>query len=234
MLDREPLVFAHGPPQVERVAISTGGAGHDLIAAAHDGYDLFLTGEAEEPSLHTARELGIHFVAGGHYATEQFGVQALAERLAERSASTGSSSTFPIRSRNAAIASAQAVRPLADQQVAAVGDRPQRRAQPARVLECVVDRHLPVAGAPEDERRSADALEVEPRVVADEHLQRAPGIGVPLGAREEPEHLGRVERGRIRRAPVAERDVAGGGAPARDDLPARGDTAAELQPSRRS
>ena len=26
----------------------------------------------------TARELGIHFVAGGHYATERLGVQALA------------------------------------------------------------------------------------------------------------------------------------------------------------
>ena len=84
VLDRDPLVFAEGPDQVERVAVSTGGAGHDLIAAAREGYDLFLTGEAEEPSLHTARELRIHFVAGGHYATERFGVQALAERLAER------------------------------------------------------------------------------------------------------------------------------------------------------
>jgi dinuclear metal center YbgI/SA1388 family protein len=84
VLEREPLVFAEGPERVERVAISSGGAGHDLVAAAHEGYDLFLTGEAEEPSLHTARELGIHLVAGGHYATERFGVQALAERLAER------------------------------------------------------------------------------------------------------------------------------------------------------
>ncbi len=48
------------------------------------GYDLFLTGEPEEPSLHLARELGITFVAAGHYATERLGVQALAARLAER------------------------------------------------------------------------------------------------------------------------------------------------------
>ena len=34
--------------------------------------------------MHAARELGIHLIAGGHYATERFGVQALAERLAER------------------------------------------------------------------------------------------------------------------------------------------------------
>ncbi len=84
VVDREPLVFAHGPERIERVAISTGAAGYDLIQAAHEGFDLFLTGEPEEPSLHTARELGIHFVAAGHYATERLGVQALARHLAER------------------------------------------------------------------------------------------------------------------------------------------------------
>jgi len=80
---RYPTVFAYGPERIERVAISTGAAGHDLIAAAHQGFDLFLTGEPEEPSRQTARELGIHFVAAGHDATERLGVQALARRLAE-------------------------------------------------------------------------------------------------------------------------------------------------------
>ncbi|MBA2461437.1 MAG: Nif3-like dinuclear metal center hexameric protein [Actinobacteria bacterium] len=84
VVDREPIVFAHGPERIERVAISSGGSGHDLSQAAHEGYDLFLTGEAEEPSLQTARELAIHFVAAGHHATERLGVQALASRLAER------------------------------------------------------------------------------------------------------------------------------------------------------
>jgi dinuclear metal center YbgI/SA1388 family protein len=83
-LGTEPLVFGHGPTRVERAAIVTGGAGRHLADAAREGYDLFLTGEPEEPSLHTARELGIHFVAGGHYATERIGVQALAKRLAEQ------------------------------------------------------------------------------------------------------------------------------------------------------
>jgi dinuclear metal center YbgI/SA1388 family protein len=80
---REPLVFAEGPAQVERVAIVTGGGGTRLVEAAHEGYDALVTGEPEEPALHTARELGIHFLAGGHYATETFGVQALAERLSD-------------------------------------------------------------------------------------------------------------------------------------------------------
>jgi dinuclear metal center YbgI/SA1388 family protein len=83
-VEREPLVFAHGPQRIEHVAISTGAAGYDLIQAAHEGYDLFVTGEPEEPTLQTARELGIHFVAAGHHATERLGVQALARELAGR------------------------------------------------------------------------------------------------------------------------------------------------------
>jgi dinuclear metal center YbgI/SA1388 family protein len=80
----EPLVFAEGPDPVERVAIVSGGGGRHLREAAAEGYDLFLTGEPEEPSLHLAREFGVTFVAAGHYATERLGVQALADRLADR------------------------------------------------------------------------------------------------------------------------------------------------------
>jgi dinuclear metal center YbgI/SA1388 family protein len=80
----EPLVFAEGPEYVERVAIVSGGAARYVLEAAAEGYDLYLTGEAAEPSLHLARELGITFVAAGHYATERLGIQALSARLAER------------------------------------------------------------------------------------------------------------------------------------------------------
>ena len=82
-LGSEPLVFAHGPERIERAAIVTGGAARHLADAAREGYDLFLTGEPAEPTLHTARELGIHFVAGGHYATERIGIQALTRTVAE-------------------------------------------------------------------------------------------------------------------------------------------------------
>jgi dinuclear metal center YbgI/SA1388 family protein len=78
------LVFAEGPEQIARVAINSGKAANDLVQAAAEGYDLYLTGEAEEGTLHTAKELGINFVAAGHYATERLGIQALAERLADR------------------------------------------------------------------------------------------------------------------------------------------------------
>jgi dinuclear metal center YbgI/SA1388 family protein len=83
-LGSEPLVFAQGPERIERVAIVTGGAARFVADAAAQGYDLFLTGEPAEPTLHLAQELGIHFVAAGHYATERLGVQALSAHLAER------------------------------------------------------------------------------------------------------------------------------------------------------
>jgi dinuclear metal center YbgI/SA1388 family protein len=80
----EPLVFADGPDPVRRVAIVSGSASRYLADAAREGYDLYLTGEPAEPSLHLARELGITLVAAGHYATERLGVQALAARLADQ------------------------------------------------------------------------------------------------------------------------------------------------------
>jgi dinuclear metal center YbgI/SA1388 family protein len=81
---RDPVVFAHGPERIERAAVITGGAARYVADAAGEGYDLFLTGEAAEPTLHAARELGVHFVAAGHYATERIGIQALTKRLSEQ------------------------------------------------------------------------------------------------------------------------------------------------------
>jgi dinuclear metal center YbgI/SA1388 family protein len=83
-LDRMPLVFPYGPEEIRRVAVCSGGAAKLLADAVADGYDCFVTGEADEPTKHAAKEAGIHFVAAGHYATETFGVQALAAILAER------------------------------------------------------------------------------------------------------------------------------------------------------
>ena len=80
---REPLVFADGPEQVRRAAIVTGGGARYVSRAATEGFDALITGEADEPTMMAARELGIHFVAAGHYATERLGVQALAARIAE-------------------------------------------------------------------------------------------------------------------------------------------------------
>ncbi|MDR5898086.1 Nif3-like dinuclear metal center hexameric protein [Halomonas vilamensis] len=81
-LKREPLVIDAGIGDIERVAWCTGGA-QDMIAQAYKGRaQLFLSGEISERTTHLAREMGIHYIAAGHHATERYGVQALGEWLA--------------------------------------------------------------------------------------------------------------------------------------------------------
>jgi dinuclear metal center YbgI/SA1388 family protein len=81
---REPLAFLAGPDPVQTIGIVSGGAAKHLDDAIAAGLDAFVTGEPREPVMNDAQEAGIHFLAGGHYATETFGVRALGERLAER------------------------------------------------------------------------------------------------------------------------------------------------------
>jgi dinuclear metal center YbgI/SA1388 family protein len=81
---QEPLVFASGPDRVRTIGIVSGGAAGSIAEAVELGLDAFLTGEPTEPVMASAREGGIHFIAGGHYATETFGVRRLGELLAER------------------------------------------------------------------------------------------------------------------------------------------------------
>ncbi len=81
---QKPQVFDGGPAEIQRVAVITGGAARLFPQIAALGYHAYVTGEPAEPTLHAARELGVHFLAGGHYATETFGIKALAQKLAER------------------------------------------------------------------------------------------------------------------------------------------------------
>jgi dinuclear metal center YbgI/SA1388 family protein len=79
---REPLVVAGGPERVRSIAIVSGGGQGHLTEAIAAGCDAFLTGEASERNFNEAVEGRIHFVAGGHHATETLGVQRLGELLA--------------------------------------------------------------------------------------------------------------------------------------------------------
>jgi dinuclear metal center YbgI/SA1388 family protein len=78
---REPLIFGAGPERIRSIGIVSGSAADHLGEAAQAGLDAFLTGEPREHAFAEANELGIHFVAAGHYATETFGVRALGELL---------------------------------------------------------------------------------------------------------------------------------------------------------
>ena len=81
---RQPLVFESGPPEISSVGIVTGAGGFALHEAGPLGLDALVTGEPSEPVMGEAREYGIHFLAGGHYATETFGIRRLGELVAHR------------------------------------------------------------------------------------------------------------------------------------------------------
>ncbi len=81
---QEPLVFDAGPERIASVGIVTGAGGFALHEAGPLGLDALITGEPSEPVMGEAREYGVHFLAGGHYATETFGIRRLGELVAER------------------------------------------------------------------------------------------------------------------------------------------------------
>lgn len=84
-LGRTPLHCGDGAPKsIRRVAWCTGGGQDYITTAAERGFDAFISGEVSERTIHIAREMGIHFYAAGHHATERYGIKALGEWLAQR------------------------------------------------------------------------------------------------------------------------------------------------------
>ncbi len=81
---QEPLVFDAGPEAIHSVGIVTGAGGFALHEAGPMGLDAVVTGEPSEPVMGEAREYGVHFLAGGHYATERAGIRRLGELVSER------------------------------------------------------------------------------------------------------------------------------------------------------
>jgi dinuclear metal center YbgI/SA1388 family protein len=81
---QDPLVFEVGPERISSVGIVTGGGAFAIHEAGRLGLSALVTGEPSEPVMGEAREYGIHFLAGGHYATETFGIRRLGELIADR------------------------------------------------------------------------------------------------------------------------------------------------------
>src|SRR5437588_6484297 len=76
--------FNFGPKKTQSIGVITGGAGSEIYRVAQEKVDTFITGEAPHWAAVAAEELGINLLLGGHYATETFGVKALATHLSER------------------------------------------------------------------------------------------------------------------------------------------------------
>jgi len=73
-----------GPQRCKHIGIVTGGAGGDLEQAVDAGLDTFITGEGQHWTYGLAEDLGINLLYAGHYATETFGVKALAAKLSRK------------------------------------------------------------------------------------------------------------------------------------------------------
>jgi dinuclear metal center YbgI/SA1388 family protein len=84
ILGKPALLLPGGPAQCEKIGIVTGGAGASLKIAAKEGVDTFITGEGPHWTHAAAEEAGINVFYGGHYATETFGVKALAAALSKK------------------------------------------------------------------------------------------------------------------------------------------------------
>lgn len=76
-----------GPEKIRRIGVCTGGAklyGSTLHEVKEKGVELHITGEISHSGIHIAKECGFNYFAGGHYATEVFGVQELGKLLKKK------------------------------------------------------------------------------------------------------------------------------------------------------
>ena len=83
VLGRAALHIGDESAQIQTLAWCSGAAQGYIEQAAALGVDAYISGEVSEPTFHLARELGIHYFAAGHHATERYGAMALGEQLAD-------------------------------------------------------------------------------------------------------------------------------------------------------
>lgn len=87
---REVTVCQGGEANIGKVAIITGAAGSEVPRIAGLGIGTFVTGEGPHWSFIEAEERSLNVIYAGHYASETFGVRAIASHLA---------SCFPLEPR---------------------------------------------------------------------------------------------------------------------------------------
>ncbi|MFA6038001.1 MAG: Nif3-like dinuclear metal center hexameric protein [Legionellales bacterium] len=81
-----PILLSTPNPEkvINSIGIITGGANSQWASALASGLDAYITGEMSEHDWHEARESDMVMLAGGHHATEQFGIQALMKIIEEK------------------------------------------------------------------------------------------------------------------------------------------------------
>jgi dinuclear metal center YbgI/SA1388 family protein len=79
-----PILIPGGADVCKCIGVVTGGAGAELKTAVKEGVDTLITGEGPHWTFALAEELGVNVFYAGHYATETFGVKALAAHLSKK------------------------------------------------------------------------------------------------------------------------------------------------------
>jgi dinuclear metal center YbgI/SA1388 family protein len=78
------LALEFGSSHPQRIAILTGSGRSALKELKNNGTDTLITGELRQEHFTFAQEEGLNLYLCGHYATETFGVRALAKEVATR------------------------------------------------------------------------------------------------------------------------------------------------------
>ena len=74
----------YGSAQPQRIGILTGSGQSAVSQLQAHNIDTLITGELRQHHFNMAQELGLNLYPCGHYATEVFGVKALAQELAKK------------------------------------------------------------------------------------------------------------------------------------------------------
>ena len=69
---------------IQKVGFCTGGAQDYISKAALQNCDAYISGEESERTFYEVAELGVHYYACGHHATEKYGSQRLAKAISEQ------------------------------------------------------------------------------------------------------------------------------------------------------
>lgn len=71
-------VYDFGKKEIQTAAVVSGGAVDEISQAVAENIDLYITGDAEHEIYHFCKESRINMLSIGHYASETYGVKAVA------------------------------------------------------------------------------------------------------------------------------------------------------------
>lgn len=82
--DRTPQSIPASDKLIKKIAFCSGAAQDFIEDAAALGVDAYISGEISERTYYQAKELGVHYFACGHHATERDGIYSLGCHLVEQ------------------------------------------------------------------------------------------------------------------------------------------------------